>query len=175
MTDTELVAGLQRRDPEAYREVVMRFGGPLHGYIYRLTQDYHLTDDILSETYLRLVEHIATYRLTGPPFSAWLYRIAHNLALNALKASRRTTSLVDGAKDEARCIDPLAAVLAVCERAELRAAFGHLTAEQRQVLFFRFVREQSPREIAQQLDKSETAVKQLQFRALRSLERLLSS
>jgi len=47
VTDIELVAGLQRQDPEAYRELVLRFGSPLHGYIYRLTQDSHLTDDIL--------------------------------------------------------------------------------------------------------------------------------
>ena len=89
MTDAELVARLKANDDAAYREVVARFGDPLYGYLYSLTGDHHLSEDILSETYLRMVEKIDTYTFYGAPFKAWLYRIAHNLAITALKRAQR--------------------------------------------------------------------------------------
>src|SRR6266498_5081876 len=90
MTDAELVAGLKANDDAAYREVVARFGDPLYGYIYSLTGDHHLSEDVLSETYLRMVEKIDTYTFYGAPFKSWLYRIAHNLAINAVKRAPHT-------------------------------------------------------------------------------------
>src|SRR5512138_140824 len=90
VTDAELVDRLKANDDAAYREVVARFGDPLYGYIYSLTGDHHLSEDILSETYLRMVEKIDTYTFRGAPFKAWLYRIAHNLAISALKRARPT-------------------------------------------------------------------------------------
>ena len=89
MTDAELVARLKANDDAAYREVVARFGDPLYGYIFSITGDHHLSEDILSETYLRMVEKIDSYTFYGAPFRAWLYRIAHNLAINALKRAQR--------------------------------------------------------------------------------------
>src|ERR1044071_2997148 len=89
VSDAELVARLKANDDEAYCEVVARFGDPLYGYIYSITGDHHLSEDVLSETYLRMVEKIDTYTFYGAPFKAWLYRIAHNLAINALRRSRR--------------------------------------------------------------------------------------
>src|SRR5262249_22549867 len=76
VTDAELVARLKDNDDEAYCEVVARYGDPLYGYIYHLTGDPHLSEDVLSETYLRMVEKIDTYTFYGPRFQGWLYRIA---------------------------------------------------------------------------------------------------
>src|SRR5919199_3557031 len=95
VTDAELVARLKANDDEAYREVVARYGDPLYGYIYSITGDHHLSEDVISETYLRMVEKIDTYEFYGAPFKAWLYRIAHNLAINALKHARFTVGVED--------------------------------------------------------------------------------
>jgi hypothetical protein len=65
VTDAELVARLKANDDEAYHEVVARFGDPIYGYIYSITGDHHLSEDILSETYLRMVEKIDTYERGG--------------------------------------------------------------------------------------------------------------
>ena len=173
VTDAELVAGLKANDESAYREVVARFGDPLYGYIYSLTGDHHLSEDILSETYLRMVEKIDTYTFYGAPFKAWLYRIAHNLAINALK---RTNRLVGAEALETAAPpvdDPATTIAARLEVDELRTALGTLTDEQQQVVMLRFVAEQSTAEVAQALEKTENAIKQLQFRALRSLGRVL--
>ena len=173
MTDAELVARLKANDDAAYREVVARFGDPLYGYIYSLTGDHHLSEDILSETYLRTVEKIDTYTFYGAPFKAWLYRIAHNLAINALKRANRLVG-AEALETAAPPVDDPATTIAVrLEIDELRTALGTLTEEQQQVVMLRFVAEQSTAEVAQALEKTENAIKQLQFRALRSLGRLL--
>ena len=173
MTDAELVARLKANDDAAYREVVARFGDPLYAYIYSITGDHHLSQDVLSDTYLRMVEKIDSYTFYGAPFKAWLYRIAHNLAINALK---RTRHLVGADALEAApplADDPAVTVAARLEAHDLRDALAELTDEQQQVVMLRFVAQQSTAEVAQAMDKTENAIKQLQFRALRSLGRLM--
>jgi RNA polymerase sigma-70 factor (ECF subfamily) len=173
VTDAELVARLKANDDAAYREVVARFGDPLYGYIYSITGDHHLSEDILSETYLRMVENINTYTFYGAPFKAWLYRIAHNLAINAVKRTNRLVGAEALEFATPQVDDPATTIAARLEAGELRAALGELTEEQQQVVMLRFVAEQSTAEVAQALEKTENAIKQLQFRALRSLGRLL--
>jgi RNA polymerase sigma-70 factor (ECF subfamily) len=173
VTDADLVARLKANDDAAYREVVARFGDPLYGYIYSITGDHHLSEDVLSETYLRMVEKIDTYTFYGAPFKAWLYRIAHNLAINALKRTRRLVGADAIEAAAAPVDDPAATVAARMEADAVRAALAELTDEQQQVVLLRFVAEQSTSEVAQALAKTENAVKQMQFRALRSLGRLL--
>jgi len=173
VTDAELVARLKANDDAAYREVVARFGDPLYGYIYSLTGDHHLSEDILSETYLRMVEKIDSYIFYGAPFKAWLYRIAHNLAINALKRASRLVGAEMLETVAPPVDDPATTIATRLEVEELRTALGTLTEEQQQVVLLRFVAEQSTAEVAQALEKTENAIKQLQFRALRSLGRLL--
>lgn len=173
MTDAELVAGLKANSDDAYREVVARYGDQLYGYIYSITGDHHMSEDVISETYLRMVEKIDGYTFYGVPFKAWLYRIAHNLAINTLKRDRRLVGDVELAAVALPADDPETTVVAQIEASELRAALSELTEEQQQVVLLRFVAEQSTGEVAQALDKTENAIKQMQFRALRSLGRLL--
>jgi RNA polymerase sigma-70 factor, ECF subfamily len=171
--DTELVRRLKDYDEAAYCEVLARYGDPLYGYIYGLTGDPQLSEDILSSTYLRMVERIDTFTFYGPPFKAWLYRIAHNLAINALRSTRRTVPLSNELPAGPKGDNPETACITSVEQAELRAALPFLTSEQQDVLLLRFVAEHNVREVAEVLGKSETAVKQLQFRALRSLGKIL--
>jgi len=177
VSDAELVARLKARDDDAYREVLDRYSDALYSYIYGITGDSQLSQDILGETFLRMVEKIDTYTYYGAPFKAWLYRIAHNLAINAVKQARFTVSVTDLDQVARPVTDPALRVAARLEeeelRAALRAALPELTEDQQQVLLLRFVEGQSPGEVAQTLGKTENAVKQLQFRAVRSLERLL--
>lgn len=174
VTDADLVAGLKNNEDSAFREVVARYGDPLYGYIYSITGNHHLSEDILSETYLRMVEKIDTYTFYGAPFKAWLYRIAHNLAINAMKRERHTVE-IDPTVTVATSGDPATTIEAQMEIEALRAALGELTEEQQQVVLLRFVAGQTSREVAEAMDKNENAVKQMLFRALRSLGRLMEA
>jgi len=173
VTDAELVARLKANDDEAYREVVARYGDPLYGYIYSITGDHHLSEDVISETYLRMVEKIDGYTFSGVPFKSCLYRIAHNQAINPIRRARHTagSDALEWAAPHAA--DPATTIAERFEAEELRAALAELTEEQQQVVLLRFVAGQSPGEVAQTLEKTENAVKQMQFRALRTLGRLM--
>jgi RNA polymerase sigma-70 factor, ECF subfamily len=173
VTDAELVARLKANDDQAYREVVARYGDSLYGYVYSITGDHHLSEDVIGETYLRMVEKIDSYIYYGAPFKAWLYRIAHNLAINVLRRARRDVG--ETAIGHAEAADPAITIDARLEAEELRQALSELTEEQQQVVLLRFVAGQSSGEVAQTLEKTENAVKQMQFRALRSLGRLLTA
>jgi RNA polymerase sigma-70 factor (ECF subfamily) len=173
MDDAELVMRLKQYDPEAVSQVVTGYGAALHRYVVAIAGDYHLAEDIVSETYMRMLEHIDTYAYTGAPFGAWLYRIAHNLAINAVRRGRPVAGEDVLAQIVAPDDGPERAVQRGEERAALHQALLTLTEEQQQVLLLRFVSELSIAEVARVLNKSEGSVKQLQFRGLRSLARLL--
>jgi RNA polymerase sigma-70 factor (ECF subfamily) len=175
MDDAELVNRLKRYDSEAITQVITTHGAALHRYVTAIVGDHYLAEDLVSETYLGMLHHINRYTYTGVPFRAWLYRIAHNLAINALKRQRpmaaedvleQVVSPEDG---------PEQLVQRSEERATLQQALLQLTEEQQQVLLLRFISDQSTAEVAQALQKSEGSVKQLQLRGLRSLTRLLRS
>lgn len=175
MDDAELVDRLKRYDAQAVSLIVERYGAALHRYVAAIVADSHLAEDIVAETYMRMLERIGDYKMTGAPFRAWLYRIAHNLAVNAVTRDRSVPGDALLARSEALSGNPAEAF----EREELhemlRRSLRTLTDEQQQVLLLRFVAGMSIAEVAQQLQRSEGAVKQLQLRALRALGRLLGA
>lgn len=173
MDDAELVMRLKHYDSEAVSEVVTRYGAALHRYVDAMVDDHHLAEDIVSETYTRMLEHIGTYIYRGVPFRASLYQIAHNLAINTVRRERPMAGEDVLEQIVAPEADPERAVQQGEERAGLRRALLKLSDEQQQVLLLHFVAEQSTAEVARTLQKTEGAVKQLQFRGLRSLARLL--
>ena len=172
MSEAELVMRLKQYDPEAVSEVVKEHGLALHRYVAALVGDDHLAEDVVSETYMRMLAHIDTYTYRAP-FRAWLYRIAHNLAINAIRRERPVAGEEVLARIVAPGDNPEQAAQQGEERAALNRALLMLTEEQQQVILLRFAAEQSTAEVARMLNKSEGSVKQLQFRGLRSLARLL--
>jgi RNA polymerase sigma-70 factor (ECF subfamily) len=173
MDDAELVDRLKQYDAEAVSEVVMRYGAALQRYVVAIVGDHQLAEDIVSETYIRMLEHVRTYHYRGAPFRAWLYQIAHNLAINAVQRERPVVGEEVLEQIVSPEVGPEQAFQQGEERARLQRALLDLTEEQQQVLMLRFVADQSIAEVARALQKSEGAVKQLQFRGLRSLARLL--
>jgi RNA polymerase sigma-70 factor (ECF subfamily) len=174
MDDAELVARLKRYDAEAVVEVVSQYGPMLHRYVSSLVGDRHLAEDIVSGTYIRVLDRIGTYTYRGVPFRAWLIQVARNMALNALRRERPSAGDAALGNVVAATVSPEQAVEKGEERAALQQALLGLTTDQQQVLLLRFVAEHSTAEVARILRKSEGSVKQLQFRGLRSLARLLT-
>jgi RNA polymerase sigma-70 factor (ECF subfamily) len=112
----------------------------------------------------KALANLKRYTWTGAPFTAWLYRIAGNVVFDHVKRMDREAVNDDppeasGGPEQEQ----------IESRARLFLLVEKLPAEQRRVIFERFVEQRSIKEIAQQLGKSEGAVKQLQFRALEKL------
>jgi RNA polymerase sigma-70 factor (ECF subfamily) len=173
VTDAELVERLKAYDDDAYDLLVARYGDALYRYVYGLTGSHALSEDVIGDTYLRVVEHVGAYAHTGAPLKSWLYRIAHNVAVNALERDRRAVVVDDLERVAPPITDPALRIADRLEAEQLLGALDILTSEQRQVVLLRFVAEQSPAEVAEVMGKNENAIRQLQWRALRTLARRL--
>jgi RNA polymerase sigma-70 factor (ECF subfamily) len=127
-----------------------------------------------------VIQRIASFRLNrsrpAASTSAWLYRIAANLAADAHRAHQRLpqTELTTDWPTTAAAPDPSEAIQQHETLRELATALDKLSEDQRWVLVGKFAEEMSNAEIAAWLGKSEGAVKSLQHRALNTLSRLLT-
>ena len=88
-----LVRRARQRDPQAFDELLDRYGSRLFGYIYRLTGSRDDADDLLQEVFVRLVRTIGEYDHEGK-FEAWIFRIATNLARDRVRRARRAPRTV---------------------------------------------------------------------------------
>jgi RNA polymerase sigma-70 factor (ECF subfamily) len=141
----------------------------VYGYLYKRLEQPADAEDITADVFVRAMQALPSFELTGAPFGAWLIRIAHNLAVNHLKKQSRRQEVALFDEDSPSSEDP--AVIAV-ERAkfeEVSAFIEQLTDLQRQVIEFRFLRQLTIAETADRMNRSQSAVKFLQHSAVRAL------
>ena len=167
-----LVARAQEGDRKALEELYLLHFDRIYGYLHVSVGNRHDAEDLTTQTFLRMLESIGRFRWQSAPFSAWLLRIAHNLAIDHFRAGRRVQ-----AEDEVPEWDegPSAEAEALGSIAQfgMMELIDRLSIEQRQVLTLKFFLGFGNAETAGILGKSEGAVKSLQHRALASLEREL--
>ena len=84
VSDQDLIAQAQRADPQAMTVLYLRYRVRILNYLVRFTGNRMVAEDLVQETFLRVVRHIASYQPTGSA-AGWIYRIAKNLALNHLR------------------------------------------------------------------------------------------
>ncbi len=176
---TSLVPRCQRGETAAVEALYDLYADALYRYLLVRVGDRDAAADLTTELFVRVIRHVGGFRLNqGRPaasFSAWLYRIAANLAADQGRANRRMpqVELNDDLPLAARLPDPQDVVEQRETLAWLSQAMGQLSEDQRLVLHGKFGEELSNAEIAARLGKTEGAVKSLQHRALRALGRLL--
>jgi RNA polymerase sigma-70 factor (ECF subfamily) len=122
-----------------------------------------------------MLESIKRFRWRSAPFSAWLFRIAHNLAMDHFRASRRwqpEEEVPEPAGEEEPSAE--AAALQSIGRQSMLELIESLSPEQQQVLTLKFVFNFPNAEVATILGKTEGAIKSLQHRALVSLQKQLA-
>ena len=84
LTDNELVEIIKKGSPERYKEIIDRYQGKLFAYLYRLIGDKDEAEDLLQNVFIKAYRNIESYD-TSRKFSSWIYRIAHNEAVNFIK------------------------------------------------------------------------------------------
>jgi len=162
--DRPLVEAAQR-DPANFGELYERYFELLYGYISKRVRDRDIAEDLTAEVFEKALANLKKFEWRGAPFAAWLIRIAANaIADQSKQAAREATAAVD--PDELS-VEP--EMKGIEDRAQLFRLVNELPADQRHVVFERFVEQRSIREIALDLGRSEGAIKQLQFRALQRL------
>lgn len=94
--DARLMLSVQADDPLAFEQLMQRNQSRVAAFLLRLVGNQQLAEDLTQEVFMRVYRHRATYRQEAR-FSTWLYRVAHNVAYNALRAkSRRPEALFSG-------------------------------------------------------------------------------
>jgi RNA polymerase sigma-70 factor, ECF subfamily len=165
--DERLLVEAAQKDPSRFVALYEQNFHRVYGYIVRRVGNRSEAEDLTSEVFHRALEHLGRFEWRGAPFAAWLFRIAAN-AIRDRAERARSERINPGAAE------PVAAEEAINpeeieRRALLYRLVNELPADQRRVVQMRFAEEKSIREIAEQLRRSEGAVKQLQFRALEHL------
>lgn len=152
-----------QKDPSRFAELYESNFNRVYAYIVRRVGDRDAAQDLASEVFHQALANIRSFEWRGVPFAAWLFRIAANaVADRRQNAARHPADPAPEAPDEG--------IPEEIERhAMLFELVDRLPADQRRVVIRRFVEQRSIREIAQELHRSEGAVKQLQFRALENL------
>ena len=167
-----LVERAQRGDRAALEELYLIHFDRIYSYLHMSVGSRHDAEDLTTQTFVKMLESIGRFRWQSVPFSAWLFRIAHNLAMDHFRARRRwqpEEEIPEPAGAEENSAEEQA--LASIGDASLLELVARLSPDQRQVLTLKFVFRFSNGEAAAILGKTEGAVKSLQHRALVSLQK----
>ena len=175
--EVTLVQRAATRDPDAIASLYDLYAPRIYSYVYHRVSDPVLAEDLTGQVFLRMLEALEADKAWRTSFSGWLYRIAHNLIVDQYrKRSRAEFSNIDDAPHlPASGNDPFQVAAARLDSDALIRAINLLTEEQAQVVTLRFLEGYSIAEVAKALDKSEGAIKALQYRAIASLRRIMSS
>jgi RNA polymerase sigma-70 factor, ECF subfamily len=168
----ELVERGRQGDRSALEELYLVHFDRIYSYLHMSVGSRHDAEDLTTQTFLKMLEAIGRFQWRSVPFSAWLFRIAHNLAMDHFRASRRwqpEEEIPEAAQGEEISAEEEA--LASLGQTSMLELIERLSPEQRQVLTLKFVFRFSNGEVASILGKTEGAVKSLQHRALASLQK----
>jgi RNA polymerase sigma-70 factor, ECF subfamily len=162
MEDDRTLVEAAQRDPARFAGLYEQNFPRVYAYIVRRVQDRHHAEDLTAEVFREALADIRKFEWRGVPFAAWLLRIAARaVADHWTRSSRETGAPLSGSEE--------AASEEIERDAMLFQLVNRLPEAQFRVIHMRFVEQKSIREIAQAMERSEGAVKQLQLRAIENL------
>jgi RNA polymerase sigma-70 factor (ECF subfamily) len=168
--DERLLIEAAQRDPARFAELYQNNFERVYAYIVRRVENRAETEDLTSEVFHHALANLKRFEWRGIPFAAWLFRIAANLISDRWQRTGREPIDDEPEQIEWAQVSPVE-IEEVERRATLFRLVERLPVEQRRVVVLRFVEQRTIKEVAQEIRKTEGAVKQLQFRALTTLRR----
>lgn len=172
----ELVAKAQKGDQDSFAKLYDIFIDPIYRYVfYRINSDD--AEDLVETVFLKVWENLRQYKPKNRSFSAWVFRIAHNLVVDYYRSSKERASeeLNLNLPDYNRQHNPIKVTQDVLDKEILRKAISKLKKQYRDVIVYKFINELSNGEISQILRKKEGNLRILQFRALKALKQELET
>ncbi len=162
-----------KKDPEAFGVLYERYVDQIYQYVFYRTGNRYDAEDLTAKTFYKALANLNSYRYRGLPFSAWLYRIAHNLVANWHRDRQRRKvirldSLVLAGKERQATED----LIESGERVEaLREAIARVAPDRQELLILKLVTGLSNKEIGTVMGRSEGAIKALYHRTLLALKK----
>ena len=182
MSDNELIALLKCKNPVVHNELVSRYQKKLFSYIYRLIGNKEEAEDLLQNVFLKVYKYCDNFD-TERKFSSWIYRIAHNEAVNYIKRKsiKKFISLEDFVSSKDRletktdAKSPMEVWIGKELRKEMEDALKKLPDKYKEVLEMRYFSEKSYEEIGKVLKKPVNTVGTLINRAKDRLEKVVKA
>jgi RNA polymerase sigma-70 factor (ECF subfamily) len=157
-------------DREAAGTLYERYYRDIYGYIFYRVNDSATAEELSAEVFMRMVQQLPSYLEQGKPFISWLYHLARTIIKDRAwldQISGRHTTPDDGSNG--RDGKPEDNEALSC----FQRALQHLSDNQKEFIIHRFVEGRSIQDVADLIQQSENAVKELQYKALISLEEAL--
>ena len=175
MQDEEnLVRRAQQRDQEAFTELYEEHFDKIYRYVALRIGDKTEAEDMTQQVFLNALQSISSFKWKGIPFSAWLFRIAHNQVVDYLRKKTKQATVPLDESLASSDSNPQLLTEYRLDIEQLVSATKRLTEAQREVISLRFAGELSTTQVAQVMGKSEGAVKALQHSAIVALRKALS-
>ena len=169
----ELVIRAQKGDAEAFAQLYDQLVKPIYRYIYYRV-DPAIAEDLTEDTFLKTWENLRQYKKGKFPFSAWVFRIAHNLVCDYYRQHKiQTAEMDENMADPTVRQNPAFQVNVRFNEIRLKQAIHRLPENYQQVIILKYINELPNTEIAATLGKPEGTVRTIQFRALKQLRTLL--
>lgn len=172
--EISLLAGVQRRDPQALAQAHDAYYPAIFRYIAFRVGDHETAEDLTSEVFVRLLHAVDERSAPKNTLRGWLYRVAANVVADHHRKKYRIKHVELHDAIPGDDTDPSEVVSGKQLLSELSEALVDLTEDQQNVISLRFGYEMAIKDVAQVMDKSEGAVKQLQARAVAALSRKLA-
>ncbi len=169
--EEDILANASQGDKDAFGILYERYVERIFNYTYYRTGNLHDAEDLTARVFQRAMNHIHTYTDRGVPFSAWLYRIAHNLVANwhRDRSRRQEIPIHDLPVLPSKGDYPESRLVHSQEQDSLLRLIRRLPPDRQQLLILKFVENLSNAEIGQIMGRSEGAVKSLYHRTLLAL------
>ncbi len=171
LPDKDVLVHASQGDQEAFGVLYERYVDKIYSYVYYRTGNPHDAEDLTARVFFRAMRHIGNYQDRGLPFSAWLYRIAHNLVANWHRdnSRRREIPLDESFTIQHKDEHPEVAILKIEAHENLLRLIRRLPPERQELLILKFVENLSNAEIGQIMGRTEGAIKSLYHRTLLAL------
>jgi RNA polymerase sigma-70 factor (ECF subfamily) len=191
MTTADVEASPQVGDPDVVEQVRLAQEGSAHafallydryvdsvfGYVYHRVGHRQTAEDLVGDVFLRALKRISTFKWQGVDFGAWLMTIARNRVHDHFKSARfRLEATVEEVFDSPVADltdDPESKLLSADVARQVHEALRQLKGEQAEVLYLRFIQHLNVAQTSAVMGKTEGAIKALQYRALKSLARVM--
>jgi RNA polymerase sigma-70 factor (ECF subfamily) len=170
LDESELVR-LAKSDALAFGELYLRYVDKIYNYIYYRTSNHHEAEDLTARVFHRALKHLPDYEDRGLPFSAWLYRIAHNLVVNWHRdRNRRQIIPLEGLVLRTLRRDGPDRITERLDSAErLLSVIRGMPEDRQLLLILKYVDRLPNAEIGEIMGRSEGAIKSLYHRTLVAL------
>jgi RNA polymerase sigma-70 factor (ECF subfamily) len=170
--EENLVRRAQQKEQEAFAQLYEEHFDKIYRYVAVRIGDRMEAEDITQQVFLKALHSISSFKWRGVPFSAWLFRIAHNQVVDYLRKKKPSIVVIDeppASSDN----DPQLITEQKMNIEELLSATKKLTKAQREVISLRFASELPIAQVANIIGKSKGAIKALQHSAIISLRKTL--